>query len=174
MIIIVINNNLFLFWRKWKCKYDQMRLTWQGKEWGTKKWKKNEGILTFKRDSSSGWPSLEVEGAAGLVSSPRSLSFLHMSPGSVYLVTCSEGIQNHSSDIKKCRFVFMSGTRGKNSNIFLYLCFFFLHLAARGNHTCKRWSRAGDIFGLPSQSNKWKNDWFIKWMNKCTNSSMVV
>ena len=34
---------------------------------------KKEGILTFKRDSSSGWPSLEVEGAAGLVSSPRSL-----------------------------------------------------------------------------------------------------
>ena len=86
---------------------------------------KDEGILTVKRDSSSGWPQLEVEGAAGLVSSPRSLSFLHMSPGSVYLVTCSESIQNHSSDIKKCRFVFMSGTRGKNNNIFLYLCFFF-------------------------------------------------
>ena len=53
-----------------------------------KKKKKNEGLLTFKRDSCFGWPSLEVEGAGGLVSSPRSLSFLHMSPGSVYLVTC--------------------------------------------------------------------------------------
>lgn len=94
-----------------------------GKSEVLKNEKKNEGILTFKRDSSSGWPSLEVEGAAGLVSSPRSLSFLHMSPGSVYLVTCSESIQNHSSDIKKCRFVFMSGTRGKNNNIFLYLFF---------------------------------------------------
>ena len=114
---------------------------------------KNEGMLTFKRDSSSGWPQLEVEGAAGLVSSPRSLSFLHMSPGSVYLVTCSESIQNHSSDIKKCRFVFMSGTPGKNNNIFLYL-FFFLYLASRGNHTCKCSLRAGDIFGLPSQSNE--------------------
>ena len=133
---------------------------------------KKEGILTFKRDSSSGWPSLEVEGAAGLVSSPRSLSFLHMSPGSVYLVTFSESIQDHSSDIKKCRFVFMSGTQGKNNVIFLYL--FFLLLTSRGNHTCKRWSRAGDIFGLPSQSNEWKNDWFIKWMNKCTNSSMKL
>ena len=85
--------------------------------------KKNEGILTFKRDSSSGWPSLDVEGAAGLVSSPRSLSFLHMSPGSVYLVTCSESMQNHSSDIKECSFVFLSGTQGKNNNIFLYLFF---------------------------------------------------
>ena len=37
---------------------------------------RKEGILTFKRDSSSGWPSLEVEGAAGLVSSPRSLTSL--------------------------------------------------------------------------------------------------
>ena len=140
--------------------------------WKMKK-KKKDGILTFKRDSSSGWPSLDVEGAAGLVSSLRSLSFLHMSPGSVYLVTCSESIQNHSSDIKKCRFVFMSGTQGKNNDIFLYR-FFFLLLASRGNHTCKRWSRAGDIFGLPSQSNEWKNDWLIKWMNKCTNSSMKV
>ena len=86
--------------------------------------KKNEGLLTFKGDSSSVWPSLDVGGAAGLVSSPRSFSFLHMSPGSVYLVTCSESIQNHSSDIKKCRFVFMSGTQGKNNNIFLYLFFF--------------------------------------------------
>ena len=89
-----------------------------------KKKKKNEGILTFKRDSSSGWPSLDLEGAAGLVSSPRSLSFLHMSPGSVYLVTCSERIQNHSSDIKKCRFVFMSGTQGKTT-IFFYIYIFF-------------------------------------------------
>ena len=86
---------------------------------------KDEGILTFKRGSSSGWPSLDVEGAAGLVSSPRSLSFLHMSPGSVYLVTCSESIQNHSSDIKKCRFVFISGTQGKNNNIYIYIYFFF-------------------------------------------------
>ena len=130
MIKIVINNNLYLFRRKWKCKHDQMRLTWRGKEWGTefkmKKKKKNEGLLTFKLDSSSGWPSLDVEGAAGLVSSPRSLSFLHMSPGSVYLVTCSESIQNHSSDIKKCRFVFMSGTQGKNNNIYIYIYFILL------------------------------------------------
>ena len=63
--------------------------------------KKNEGILTFKRDSSSDLPSLEVEGVTDPVSSPRSLSFLHMSPGSVYLVPCSERIQNHSSELNK-------------------------------------------------------------------------
>ena len=63
--------------------------------------KKKEGILTFKRDSSSGLPSLEVEGATDPVSSPRSLRFLHMSPGSVYLVPCSERIQNHSSELNK-------------------------------------------------------------------------
>ena len=51
---------------------------------------------------------------------------IYMSPGSVYLVTCSESIQNHSSDIKKCRFVFMSGTQGKNNNIFLFLFFLFV------------------------------------------------
>ena len=170
MIVIAINNNLFLFWRKLTCKYDQMRLTWRGKEWG-KYWKmeKDEGILTFKRGSSSGWPSLDVEGAAGLVSSPRSLTFLHMSPGSVYLVTCSESIQNHSLDIKN----FMSGLEGKTT-IFFYI-FFPLYLASRGNHTCKCSLRAGDIFGLPSQSNEWKrNGWLLKWMNKCTNSSTAV
>ena len=66
-----------------------------------KKKKKNEGILTFKRDSSSGLPSLEVEGATDPVSSPRSLSFLHLSPGSVYLVPCSERIQSHFSELNK-------------------------------------------------------------------------
>ena len=63
--------------------------------------KKNEGIRTFKRDSSSGLPSLEIEGVTDPVSSPRTLSFLHMSPGSVYLVTCSERTQNHSSELDK-------------------------------------------------------------------------
>ena len=48
-----------------------------------------------------------------------------MSPGSVYLVTCSESIQNHSSDIKKCRFVFISGTQGKNNNIYIYIYIYF-------------------------------------------------
>lgn len=62
---------------------------------------KNEGMLTFKRDSSSGLPSLEVEDAADPVSSPRSLSFLHISPGSVYLVTYNKRIKNHSSEISK-------------------------------------------------------------------------
>jgi len=98
--------------------------------------KKNEGILTFKRDSSSGWPSLDVEGAAGLVSSPRSLSFLHMSPGSVYLVTCSESMQNHSSDIKSVDSFSCQVLKGKTT-IFFYI-FFFLLLTSRGNHTCKR------------------------------------
>ena len=62
---------------------------------------KNEGMLTFKRDSSSGLPSLEVEDAADPVSSPRSLSFLHISPGSVCLVTYNKRIKNHSSQISK-------------------------------------------------------------------------
>ena len=62
---------------------------------------KNEGMLTFKGDSSPCLPSLEVEGAADPVSSPRSLSFLHMSPGSVYLVTYNKRIKNHSSEISK-------------------------------------------------------------------------
>ena len=82
-----------------------MRLTRRtgGRSEVQKTWKneKNEGILTFKRDSSSGLPSLEVEVAADPVSSPRSLSLLHMSPGSVYLVTCSKRLQNHSSEISK-------------------------------------------------------------------------
>ena len=173
MIIIVINNNLFLFWRKLTRKYDQMRLTWREKEWGTYwKMEKDEGILKFKSDSSSVWPSLEVEGAAGLVSSPRSLSFLHMSPGSVYLVTCSESIQNHSSDIK------ISCPDSREKQQYFSISFFFPStyiLASRGNHTCKCSLRAGDIFGVPSQSNEWKrNDWLLKWMNKCTNSSTAV
>ena len=62
---------------------------------------KNEGTLTLKRDSSSGLPSLEVAGITDPVSSLRSLIFLHMSPGSVYLVTCSERIQNRSSELSK-------------------------------------------------------------------------
>ena len=109
---------------------------------------KDEGILTFKSDSSSVWPSLEVEGAAGLVSSPRSLSFLHMSPGSVYLVTCSESIQNHSSDIK------ISCPDSREKQQYFSISFFSLYLASRGNHTCKCSLRAGDIFGVPSQSNE--------------------
>ena len=47
---------------------------------------RNEGILTFKRDSSSGLLSLEAEGVSDPLSSPRPLGFLHTSPGSVYLV----------------------------------------------------------------------------------------
>ena len=80
-----------------------MRPLQYGPEEGVRcrKMKKNEGMLTFKRDSSSGLPSLEDEGAADPVSSPRSLSFLHISPGSVYLVTCSKRMQNHSSEISK-------------------------------------------------------------------------
>ena len=94
-----MNNNSFLFWRKLTDKYDQMCFTRRRSE--VQKNEKNEEMLTFKRDSSSGLPSLEVEDAADPVSSPRSLSFLHMSPGSVYLVTCSKRIQNHSSEISK-------------------------------------------------------------------------
>ena len=63
--------------------------------------KKNEGTLTFKRDCFSGLPSLEVAGITDPVSSLRSLIFLHMSPGSVYLVICSERIQNRSSELSK-------------------------------------------------------------------------
>ena len=72
-----------------------------GKSQVLKNEKKNEGTLTFKRDSSSGLPSLEVAGITDPVSSLRSLIFLHMSPGSVHLVTCSERIQNRSSKLSK-------------------------------------------------------------------------
>ena len=56
--------------------------------------KKTKGIFTFKRDPSSGLPSQEVEGAADPVSSPRTRQSL---------VTCSERIKNHSSEINKVR-----------------------------------------------------------------------
>ena len=68
---------------------------------GTEKYEMRK-LLTFKGDFSSGLPSSEAERVTVPVSStPRPLSFLHMSPGSLYLLAFSKRIQNHSSDINK-------------------------------------------------------------------------
>ena len=122
LLPLLMNNDSFLFWRKLTDKYDQMCFTRRRSE--VQKNEKNEEMLTFKRDSSSGLPSLEVEDAADPVSSPRSLSFLHMSPGSVYLVTCSKRIQNHSSEISKvCIRCHVRDSRKKTTITFFVFCF---------------------------------------------------
>ena len=149
-----------------------MRLTWRGKEWGTEKWKKMREYLQSNVTVllvGHSWKLRVLQ-----VLCPLHAVFSICRQGQCISWPVAKVYKIILQTLKSVDSFSCQGLEGKTT-IFFYISVFFLHLAARGNHNCKRWSRAGDMFGLPSQSNEWKrNDWLLKWMNKCTNSSTAV